>query len=211
MGESKARLADRRRATRSVRACADAAITALVSIGRPEAATEQMVAQPPGVPVTPKQAAGRNPEPGNKAHRRPPPNAGKRKRDASCLHIGISLVLMLVVIASASRAKADDITRPPGQSYDWTGFYLGGHLGVTWGSSNWTAGPGITGSTDLFQKIDTFDNGGSFLGGLQAGFNYVLANRVLIGAEIDTSFPSWPTLPSGVNPFGVLDWRQFDV
>jgi hypothetical protein len=66
VGASKARLADRRRATRSVRACTVAAITAPVSVGRPVAATEQMIAptpQPPGVPVTPEQAAARNSEP----------------------------------------------------------------------------------------------------------------------------------------------------
>jgi high affinity Mn2+ porin len=91
----------------------------------------------------------------------------------------------------------------PGQPYDWTGFYVGGHLGLGWGNSDWTAGPGISGTTELFQRIDTFDNGGSFFGGLQAGFNYLLPNRVLLGAEADTSFPSFPTLPTGVNPFGV--------
>lgn len=79
----------------------------------------------------------------------------------------------------------------------------GGHLGLAWGNSDWTAGPGISGTTDLFQRIDTFDSGGSFFGGLQAGFNYVLPSRVLLDAELDTSFPSWPRLPSGVNPFGV--------
>ncbi|MBV8507243.1 MAG: outer membrane beta-barrel protein, partial [Alphaproteobacteria bacterium] len=91
----------------------------------------------------------------------------------------------------------------PGEPYDWAGFYVGGHLGVAWGSSNWTASPGISGATDLFQKIDTFDNGGSFFGGLQGGFNYMLPNRVLLGAEADASFPAWPTLPTGGNPVGI--------
>jgi high affinity Mn2+ porin len=141
--------------------------------------------QPPRVAVTPKEA--------------------EQERDASRFCVGISLVLMLgiVVIACASRARADDVNLTPGQPYDWTGFYLGGHLGMAWGNSNWTAGPGISGATGLFQKIDTFDNGGSFFGGLQGGFNYVLPNLVLLGAEVDTSFPAWPTLPTGVNPFGI--------
>jgi high affinity Mn2+ porin len=112
-------------------------------------------------------------------------------------------MLVLVVAAYASRLKADDTISISGQPYDWTGFYLGGHLGVAWGNSDWKAGPGISGSTDLFQKIDGFDNGGSFFGGLQAGFNYVLPSRILLGAEVDASFPAWPTLPTGSNPFGV--------
>jgi high affinity Mn2+ porin len=116
------------------------------------------------------------------------------------------------VLATAERALAADdifVTKAPSipysntAPYNWNGFYAGGHLGVAWGSSNWTAAPGITGSTDLFQTIDTFDEGGSFFAGLQGGYNYMLPNRILLGAEVDASFPAWPTLPSGVNPFGV--------
>ena len=114
-------------------------------------------------------------------------------------------------IVSANHAFADEplLTKAPalpyvsGAPYNWTGFYAGGNLGVAWGSSNWTAGPGISGTTNLFQTIDTFDEGGSFFAGLQGGYNYMLPNRVVLGAEVDATFPAWPTLPSGVNPFGV--------
>jgi hypothetical protein len=99
--------------------------------------------------------------------------------------------------------KAPAIPYSGPAAYNWNGFYAGGHLGVAWGSLNWTAGPGISGSNDLFQTIDTFDEGGSFFAGLQGGYNYILPNRVLIGAEVDASFPAWPTLPTGVNPFRV--------
>jgi high affinity Mn2+ porin len=76
----------------------------------------------------------------------------------------------------------------------WTGAYLGGHLGYAWGSSTWTASPGITGSFDLAQPIDTFDEAGSFFEGLQIGYNYLLPNRLLIGIEADASFPSFRNL-----------------
>ncbi len=79
-------------------------------------------------------------------------------------------------------------------TYDWTGFYAGGHLGVAWGSSNWTTPNGPSGSIDLFQTIDTFDEAGSFFAGLQGGYNYMLSNRLLLGAEADASFPAWPNL-----------------
>jgi high affinity Mn2+ porin len=113
------------------------------------------------------------------------------------------LVGALIVIVPAKSAAADDIvaTKAPAipfaagpSGYAWNGFYAGGHLGVAWGSSSWTAAPGITGSTDLFQPIDTFDEAGSFFTGIQGGYNYMLPNRVLVGAEVDASFPSFPSL-----------------
>jgi high affinity Mn2+ porin len=115
-----------------------------------------------------------------------------------------------MVVAYTQIAAADDFmaTKAPaisftGPAYNWNGFYVGGHFGVAWGSSDWSAGPSISSSTNLFQTIDTFDEGGSFFAGLQGGYNYMLPNRILLGAEVDASFPAWPTLPSGVNPFGV--------
>ena len=82
--------------------------------------------------------------------------------------------------------------------YDWSGFYAGGHFGYAWGSSNWTAVPGISGSLNFAQRIDNFDQAGSFFGGFQGGYNYLLPNRFLIGAEVDASFPSHQTL-SGIS------------
>ena len=86
--------------------------------------------------------------------------------------------------------------------YDWSGFYAGGHLGYAWGSSNWTAVPGISGSLDFAQPIDNFDQTGSFFGGFQGGYNYLLPNRFLIGAEADASFPSHQNL-SGISIGGI--------
>jgi high affinity Mn2+ porin len=104
-----------------------------------------------------------------------------------------------IVIASAGIAAADDVIKSPatsyfGPPYNWNGFYAGGHLGVAWGNSNWTAAPGITGSTNLFQPINSFNESGSFFTGVQSGYNYVLPNRVVVGAEADALFPSFPSL-----------------
>ena len=116
-------------------------------------------------------------------------------------------------ISFAEAAEADDVlvTKAPaiplsglgGPAYNWSGFYAGGNFGVAWGQSNWNAGPGISGSNYLFQMIDTFDEAGSFLAGVQAGYNHVLPNRILLGAEVDASFPAFQMLPVGVNPFGL--------
>jgi high affinity Mn2+ porin len=109
-----------------------------------------------------------------------------------------------VIIAWAKGATADDsmVTKaaPVTSAIDWSGLYVGGHLGYAWGNSNWTAsptgapGPRISGSLSLAQPIDTFDETGSFFEGLQLGHDYMLPNRFVIGAETDISFPSFPNL-----------------
>src|SRR5271169_1398398 len=120
------------------------------------------------------------------------------------------------MLASAGSAVADDtvMTKAPtipfsnSPAYNWTGFYAGSHIGYVWGSSNWTAStptaaPNVSGSLDLFQPFNAFDETGSFFEGLQAGYNHMLPNRVVIGAEVDASFPSFQNRN--------LHWRYIDV
>jgi len=117
----------------------------------------------------------------------------------------------LAIAASAGEVFADPLNMAPpipflsGPAYNWTGFYAGGNMGVGWGKSNWTAPgtPSASGSTNLFQTIDTFNESGSFFAGVDAGYNYVLPNRILLGAEVDATLPAFQTVPSGVNPFGL--------
>jgi high affinity Mn2+ porin len=118
------------------------------------------------------------------------------------------LILGVSAMLFVGGAKADDLwlmavrTPPPALSpaYDWSGFYAGWHLGVAWGNSNWTAStigalmPSVSGSLNLFQPIDSFSETGSFFTGQQAGYDYLLPSRLLIGAEIDASFPSFRIL-----------------
>jgi high affinity Mn2+ porin len=132
----------------------------------------------------------------------------------------LGLAISIATAAVAGNAAADDIfvTKAPaipfsglnGPTYNWNGFYAGGNLGVAWGQSNWTAGPGLSGTNNLFQTIDTFDEAGSFMAGLQGGYNYVLPSRILLGAEVDASFPAFQTLPVGVNPFGLSTGGTFN-
>jgi len=117
-----------------------------------------------------------------------------------------------IVSASVGGAAADGILafKAPtwnGPAYDLSGFYAGGHFGVAWGSSNWTAAPGVSGPTDLFQPIDSFNEAGSFFAGLQAGYNYMLPNRFLIGAEIDASFPAFLSL-AGISIGGISNFTS---
>jgi high affinity Mn2+ porin len=106
----------------------------------------------------------------------------------------------VISIATAQRVLAADglmVTKAPppvAAAYDWTGFYVGAHLGYAGGNSNFTGPGGIAGSFDLFQSYDAFKNTGSYFAGLQTGYDYMLANRVVVGAEVDASFPSFPNL-----------------
>ena len=122
------------------------------------------------------------------------------------------LIVGLSLIALADRAAADDIMVTKAApipysvpaAYDWSGFFAGGHLGYAWGSSNWTGTTpaaralSSSGSIDLFQSFDAFEDTGSYFEGLQAGYNYMLPNRVLIGAEADVSIPSFPSSSTGL-------------
>jgi high affinity Mn2+ porin len=80
--------------------------------------------------------------------------------------------------------------------YDWTGFYVGGHLGYATGYSKWSATeagadvPNLAGSLDFFRAFDGFKGTGSYYIGLQAGYNYMFPSRLLLGVEADVSFPS---------------------
>jgi high affinity Mn2+ porin len=98
----------------------------------------------------------------------------------------------------AGRAAAADlpVKAPPSAilaGYDWSGFYAGGHIGYAWGKSDWST-PGNAGALNLSQPLDAFADTGSFLEGFHAGYNLMLPNRFVIGAEADASFPAFPNL-----------------
>jgi high affinity Mn2+ porin len=77
-------------------------------------------------------------------------------------------------------------------AYDWSGFYVGAHLGYAWGRSNWSEAPDfISDSFSLAKPIDAFQNTGSFFAGLQAGYDHMLPNRVVLGVIVDASAPSF--------------------
>jgi len=84
-------------------------------------------------------------------------------------------------------------SQPPAlQAYDWTALYVGGHSGYAGGRSNWRAPPDLASSLSLFQSSDIFTGSGSYFGGLQIGYDYMLPNRVVLGAQLDASFPGFP-------------------
>ena len=81
-------------------------------------------------------------------------------------------------------------------NYDWTGPYVGGHVGYATGSSKWLAtqagatSPSLNGSLDFYKGFDFSKGTGSFFGGFQAGYNYMLPSQLVLGVEGDISFPN---------------------
>ena len=63
--------------------------------------------------------------------------------------------------------------RAPEAIYNWTGFYIGGHIGGAFAGNNSLEG-----------------NGGRFMGGVQGGFDYQFATNWVIGAEAQYSWLS---------------------
>jgi outer membrane immunogenic protein len=106
-------------------------------------------------------------------------------------------------------ALAADIARPMYKAppagvmpvaYDWTGFYIGGHVGYGWADKSWT---------DSFGIVTAGHESDGFLGGGQVGFNYQI-NQFVFGVEGDIS---WANLSGGAStgPFNVnanVDWTS---
>lgn len=113
----------------------------------------------------------------------------------------VGLTMSLGAFAHAADMAAPGpayVKAPVAVPYSWSGFYLGGHLGYSWGHS------GLTGSTcnptisttcsynvDFANGISAALPGGvspnSVLGGVQAGYNFQWQSLVF-GVEADYSF-----------------------
>jgi high affinity Mn2+ porin len=120
----------------------------------------------------------------------------------------ISAIWLSALVAGAKAAdlSASLPTKAPPQTvaFDWTGFYAGVHYGYAGGSSHWSAtqtgatGSALSGSLDMFNAFDGYQGTGSYAHGVQAGYNYMLPSRIVVGAEADVSFPS---LLAGITTF----------
>ncbi len=94
------------------------------------------------------------------------------------------LLATAAVVALAAPAVAADLApRPytkapayvPAPIYNWTGFYIGGHIGGAFGGSN---GVGALGG----------NSDGKFLGGIQGGADYQFASNWVLGIEAQYSW-----------------------
>jgi outer membrane immunogenic protein len=91
----------------------------------------------------------------------------------------LATVALVAVGATAPALAADLAARPytkapayvPAPIYNWTGFYIGGHIGGAF------AGNSSLGSSD-----------GRFLGGIQGGADYEFSNNVVLGVQAEYSW-----------------------
>jgi outer membrane immunogenic protein len=92
------------------------------------------------------------------------------------LLLSTAAVLALAAPAAAADLPARPYTKAPAYTapaavYNWTGFYIGGHIGGAFGGDN-----SIQGS------------GGRFLGGVEGGADYQFAPNWVVGAEAQYSW-----------------------
>ena len=121
----------------------------------------------------------------------------------------LATVALVAVGATAPALAADLAARPytkapayapPAPIYNWTGFYVGGHIGGAF------AGNSSLGNTD-----------GRFLGGIQGGADYEFSNNVVLGVEAEYSwltnnnngvlFPAGTLVTSNSNELGSVTGR----
>ncbi len=130
---------------------------------------------------------------------------------------GTAAPLLLALFAGAARAAdlpaALPLKAPAATDYDWTGFYVGGHMGLATGKSGWTLAPlgggaPVTGSFGLYQSPNAFKESGSWFEGVQGGYNYMLRNRLVLGIEADGSFPTFPDAVSGLTTGGISNFTS---
>ncbi len=121
----------------------------------------------------------------------------------------ISMALGAVVASSSVQAadlafKAPPRAVAPAATFDWSGIYIGGHIGGGWATNDISdPGLGIVGTILGVPPIQTVDSSG-FIGGGQIGWNYQLG-RFVLGTEADFS---WADIngnsTSSFNPIGVV-------
>jgi outer membrane immunogenic protein len=90
------------------------------------------------------------------------------------------LVIFTAVAISAALGIGAASAAP---AYDWTGFYLGGNVGYSWGQSEDRSTLSNGAGTVLFTSLDSSNLDG-VVGGGQAGFNWQIQNLVW-GLEAD--------------------------
>ena len=96
------------------------------------------------------------------------------------LLFGAAALIVFASPAMAADMPARTYTKapvytPPQAIYNWTGFYVGGHIGGAWAGDNSLVG-----------------SDGRFLGGVQGGFDYQFAPNWVMGVEAAT--PTFSTV-----------------
>ena len=114
---------------------------------------------------------------------------GKIRVPGRCVS-SLATVLSMLGLGNAALAADLPVKVPVpylANSSDWTGWYVGAHVGVIRGSSDWSStpigpgGPVMNGSFDLPFHFDFMAGTGSYVAGLQGGYNRVFPSRLMLG------------------------------
>ena len=122
---------------------------------------------------------------------------------------GITLIVLAGRVHAADLSDAMPVKAPPAPPpvpyYDWTGFYVGGHVAYSLGRATSTlSDPNPTVFSNSFSSL---------YGGVQAGYNYVFPSRLLLGTEADITFPNFlkdGSIFTGATPKGTVVTDQID-
>jgi outer membrane immunogenic protein len=88
--------------------------------------------------------------------------------------LGATVPALAADLAARPYTKAPAYVAAP--IYNWTGFYIGGHVGGAFNGNNG------------FSGVATNNNDGKFLGGVQGGYDYQFAPNWVLGIEAQYSW-----------------------
>jgi outer membrane immunogenic protein len=91
-----------------------------------------------------------------------------------------------ILLASAAFALASTLSLPANAAGPWTGLYLGGHVGGTWGDVDVSNTNSVPTFFDLNPGDTVTFSPNGVLGGAQIGYNYQMSNWVF-GLEVEGS------------------------
>jgi opacity protein-like surface antigen len=154
--------------------------------------------------------------------------ASRKIGQATGAHVKKLIVASVVIAAVASSASVRAADFPPYSvskspiigSFDWEGFYVGGHIGsatdntsFTQTNVSWFDLPG--GFPPATSSVSTGESGSlgstNVTGGLQMGYNWLIPGSFLVGIEADISGTGLSsttlTSPPGI-PADVASWTE---
>ena len=99
--------------------------------------------------------------------------------------------------------KAAPYRAPVVAPYNWTGFYVGGNVGYSWGDGDLTYNESAFGFFGLPTSISGSHNLDGAIGGFQAGYNWQLDNRWVAGFETDFQWSGEKASTTFSDPYSV--------
>ena len=92
---------------------------------------------------------------------------------------GVSFIALAIATPAIAAPPAPVV-------YSWTGFYVGGNVGYSWGNANSSYNEPAFGTvTGLPTSFSSTERLNGFIGGVQAGYNWQANVNTVLGFETD--------------------------